>query len=325
MPLPQLPLHRVRRAYRAFTLVELLVVIAIIGVLVALLLPAVQSAREAARRIQCANNIRQLGLALSMYHDSHQLYPAGALWWGPLPNRVRYLRGSMLIRLLPYIEEQAVFDLYDFDRETDLQTIPGSDRLIAMTTIDTFLCPSDGTPSGSGGRAVHNYSGSKGTARHINSSNCSCATWNSWNSQFATASYEEFQTADDFPGMFTRTSLFTRQEQVQDGLSKTIFMGEVRPACSVHANNGWSQSNNGQGLVSTIVPINFNSCLPDSLDGCKRPCNWNMELGFKSSHPGGVHVVMGDGSVRFLGEYIDMRTYGFLGDKADGQVAVLGD
>ena len=85
----------------------------------------------------------------------------------------------------------------------------------------------------------------------------------------------------------------------------------------------WAVSNNGQGLISTIVPINFDTCHLDDEDGCRRPCNWNVELGFKSAHPGGVFVLMGDASVHFLGDYIDMQLYQYLGGKADGFAAEL--
>ncbi len=308
----------------AFTLVELLVVIAIIGILVALLLPAVQSARDSAQRAACSNNLRQLGLALGMYDDNHETYPPGAFWYAAeFPRTFSVFRGGLLIRVLPYIEEQPTYDMFDFEREVDGQLIPGTDRQIATVVVETFLCPGDDRSEIAHDRALHNYAGTKGPSQHINNSNCSCATWNSWNQQYATRSYENFWAVDDYAGVFTRMSFATGQRNIPDGLTKTIFMGEVRPHCSVHAANGWALSNNGQGLISTIVPINSDTCHPDDADGCRRPCNWNVELGFKSPHPGGVFVLMGDASVHFLGDYIDMQLYQALGGKSDGIAADL--
>src|SRR5262245_29138694 len=116
---------------RGFTLVELLVVIAIIGVLVALLLPAVQAAREAARRTQCANHLKQMGIALQMYHATYKWFPAGAYWHGTsapakqtAPNSTWTLdRGTFLVRLLPYVEQQGLYNLFDFNTGTDGQQV----------------------------------------------------------------------------------------------------------------------------------------------------------------------------------------------------------
>ena len=114
-----------RNSSGGFTLVELLVVIAIIGVLIALLLPAVQAARESARRSHCSNNLKQLGLAIHLYNDSHGMLPVGAYWsdltGAAYPNSER---GSILIRLLPHIEQQALFSLFDFTKR--LRLTPGN-------------------------------------------------------------------------------------------------------------------------------------------------------------------------------------------------------
>src|SRR5262245_46217673 len=110
-----------------FTLVELLVVIAIIGVLVALLLPAVQAAREAARRTQCGNHLKQFGIALHMYHDTNKWFPPGSVWSNSggtagVPNGTMLNdRGTIFIRLLPFIEQQPLYNLFDFNTGTDGQ------------------------------------------------------------------------------------------------------------------------------------------------------------------------------------------------------------
>jgi hypothetical protein len=111
---------------------------------------------------------------------------------------------------------------------------------------------------------------------------------------------------------------------VVDGLSSTIFYGEKRPGCSGHAALSWVASN-GKGMLSTLMPINYDTCHPANTtttgftDPCNWNCNWNAELGFKSLHPGGAQFMLGDASVRFLSQTIDFCTYNRMGDKADGQ------
>src|SRR6188768_3901810 len=119
---------------RGFTLVELLVVIAIIGVLVALLLPAVQAAREAARRMQCTNNLKQLGLALANYETAIKSYPPGAFW--QYPPDTNALKGSCLLHLLPFMEQQNIYDQVDFKQfNVEKQTTPVAFSTIAATKI----------------------------------------------------------------------------------------------------------------------------------------------------------------------------------------------
>jgi len=112
---------------------------------------------------------------------------------------------------------------------------------------------------------------------------------------------------------------------ITDGTSNTIFMGEVRADCSGHVQVGWSHSNKWGGY--TQVPINFDSCrtlaqaTAMGLDPCYSTCNWNAEVGFKSRHPGGAQFAIGDGSVQFIAETIDMQTYQYLGSRNDGKAA----
>jgi prepilin-type processing-associated H-X9-DG protein len=126
-----------------------------------------------------------------------------------------------------------------------------------------------------------------------------------------------------FAGPFFRGGVSTSMRDCLDGLSNTIYFGEVRPMCSAHNGNGWGSSNNGQGLTSTIVPINYDSCDRSAAgaDNCGRYCNWNTELAFKSLHPGGAMFLFGDGNVRLLDENIDHWMYQYLGGKSDGNAA----
>jgi len=301
--------------HRAFTLVELLVVIAIIGILIALLLPAVQAAREAARRMQCSNNLKQIGLALHNYHDTNKCFPPGAFWYGL--DYANY-RGSILIRLLPFIEQQPLYDMFDFELtggvSVDNQKMPGTDVLLAAQIVPTYVCPSDNNQGLLNGRAIHNYAASMGPTRVGSNPDCTCSLdWNIFALAWRT-------NPEDIAGPFTRQRASTRIVDCTDGLSNTIYFGEVRRQCSVHIQQGWVRSNDGNGLTSTVVPINFDTCDNNAADNCNRPCNWNTELGFRSRHPGGAQFLLGDGSVHFLTETIDHWNYQYLGAKADGEV-----
>ena len=296
-----------------FTLVELLVVIAIIGVLLGLLLPAVQAAREAARRAHCSNNLKQIGLAVHAYVDVNRKLPAGGIW---SPSGLG--KGSILVHLLPFVEEKTIFDAFDFKiANTDGSFFPGTATLIGSATISTYVCPSDDSNALVAGLAKHNYAASRGPTEVYDNPSCSCT--HPWQA----LAMAPLDNPAKFSGPFTRVGTAAGLQQVTDGLSKTIFFGEVRPNCSEHARNGWAASNNGNGYCTTLIPINFDSCDDSAPDPCNRPCNWNTEVGFKSLHPGGAQFLLGDGSVRFLPENIDHQAYQYLGNKSDGQAVAV--
>ena len=311
---------------KAFTLVELLVVITIIGILISLLLPAVQAAREAARRAQCANNLKQIGLATLNYESSCGTLPAGAYLipsnWDGNSSTTLY-RGSVLIRLLPYIEQQALYDQFDFTTEVDNQTLSGTSTFIGATVLAAYVCPSDSSPPiiTDNGRAKHNYAASMGPTSLTFNESHPCSEYSTWN-QYALATFSSFGSG---AGVFYRNSINNPISSIHDGLSNTIFFGEILPVCSGHQRSGWAASNNGQGFTSTLVPINYNSCDDSSSEGCRHSNNWNAEIGHKSSHPGGAMFAFGDGSVHFLSEGIDYQNYQYLGAKADGKPAQLPD
>jgi prepilin-type N-terminal cleavage/methylation domain-containing protein/prepilin-type processing-associated H-X9-DG protein len=307
------------RSKTGMTLIELLLVIAIIGTLVALLLPAIQAAREAGRRASCANNLKQLGVAVNNYESARQVYPPGAKWEGRTPEDKRRKHGSALVHLLPYIEQQALFDAFDFkQRSIDKAVFPGTDKRIGAEIIATYLCPSDAHDGQFEGIGIHNYAASNGPTEVYDNAACSCV--HSWKS-FEMAPIDDYE---NFAGPFSR--LFAakcRPKQITDGISKTIFFGEVRVPCSLHARSGWAHTNNGNGYCTTLIPINHDTCNDFAPDACNRPCNWNTEVGFKSAHPGGAQFLFGDGSVHFLNESIDHQLYQYLGAKADGQPVSL--
>jgi prepilin-type N-terminal cleavage/methylation domain-containing protein len=299
-----------------FTLIELLLVVAIIGTLIALLLPAVQAAREAARRSACVNNLKQLGLAISNYEAAKKALPQGAKWgrWGPLPQRRDH--GSMLVILLPFIEQQAIYNQFDFSqRSIDDAKAPGSTTLIGSNPIPLYLCPSDEREELYDGLSPHNYAASRGPTGLYENPACPCP--NPW----ASLELAPLDDQVEYAGPFTRIGLSCKLSAITDGLSNTIFVGEVRPICSIHSRAGWSITNNGNGYCSTLIPINFDTCKEDAPDACNRPMNWTTEVGFKSAHPGGAEFLFGDGSVHFYSQDVDHQAYQYLGAKADGQTA----
>ena len=301
------------------TLIEVLLVVAIIGTLVALLMPGIQAARESARRATCLNNLKQLGIAISNYEATKKVFPPGAIWdrWPPKDKRRRH--GSILVHLLPYVEQQALYDAFDFKQlDIDYAVFPGTNQRIGSTRVETYVCPSDDHDGTFAGTAVHNYSASNGPTEVYDNPECSCA--NSYDKRFQLAPIDN---EDNFAGPFTRLGISTKPSQITDGLSKTIFMGEVRVPCSVHARAGWAYTNNGNGYCTTLITINYDSCDDSAPDACNRPCTWNTDVGFKSAHPGGAQFLFGDGSVHFLNETIDYQTYQYLGAKADGQAASI--
>lgn len=333
--------HNVSGSRRsAFTLVELLVVIAIIGVLVALLLPAVQAAREAARRSQCINNLRQVTLATTNYEIVHKELPPGGVHYEPRAAVQWKCTAGLLALILPYAENTTLHGLVDFENFDESATNCNANQgtlnqqlddgsYLSAYQIPMYICPSDNDEpvwydDQNRGRAMTSYVGSVGSVHFKgspgNGINCGeMAVWQEYAKDPDGEFKYSFVFSDPrlFPGVFSRHGVSTKLVEVTDGLSNTIFFGEVRPSCSTHVRNGWLSSNNGSGKCSTAIPINYDTCQPGT-GGCNDPQNWNTSFGFKSAHPGGAHFGYGDGSTHFLSEDIDHWVYQYLGDKADG-------
>ncbi|MFO1065246.1 MAG: DUF1559 domain-containing protein [Pirellulales bacterium] len=331
---------------RGFTLVELLVVIAIIGILVGLLLPAVQQAREAARRMQCSNNLKQLGLALHNYEGAYKKLPAGRSSLGFCQNATTTnvpdplsKNAHGLVALLPFIEQSAIYNRFDqrgaFGNyvTTGKPTPPSLDATasgnaaLSANVIPTYVCPSDFTPPLDTPAAA--YSPDLGTNTTLNYAKTSydfvspCLSLRYFN-------YHRTLTSDS-RYMFGENS-YTRFSEVTDGLSNTLAMTEQTLSTFNGRTSGWSFA----GWVSVGVdPVGaFNVTFPSqglniwnynnntsTLNNVRgRRASWYNAA---SLHPGGVQAVSGDGSVRFIAQTLDIPTLTYLCRMADGQVVQL--
>jgi prepilin-type N-terminal cleavage/methylation domain-containing protein len=336
--------RRSRKKKEGFTLIELLVVIAIIAVLIALLLPAVQQAREAARRTQCKNNLKQLGLAMHNYHDIAKMFPINSLQWGSPNNSPEWTgtqHGSQIVQLLPYFDQAAMYNSINFNNVNAESTIVNGQPIYTIA-LAMLLCPSSTAPDKRGGdnRAKSNYAPSSGAQIYPVNPNTPCpgiyppygslidptyaaSGGTNANGYFGDtppwAGHGNSMTMTEISGMFARGTAAARFRDATDGVSNTILMGEVRPDCSDHINNGWFHNN--ALWCGTAPPINFPTCpnSPVRPDGCQSSATWNTSQGFKSEHPGGAHFLLTDGSVQFLSDNLDYATYQRLGDRRDNR------
>jgi prepilin-type N-terminal cleavage/methylation domain-containing protein len=307
------------RRRRAFTLIELLVVIAIIAVLIALLLPAVQQAREAARRTQCKNNLKQLGLAIHNYVDTQSVFPMGGWVNGSFDM------GSYMVRILPYVDQGPLYNQINFNVTIDTQVLPNGQQL-AIQIIPTYLCPSDGdgpifTNSenyGASPRAKSNYAGNIGNQ---NSSGCNTG-WNLLNGN-GSATNGDTYSVGQVSGVLMKFPASIRLAEITDGTSNTLLMGEVRPKCSSHEQDGWIDSN--AFWTVTGPGLNYPTCPGEpgfTGSGCNQigSGSWGTANTFRSRHVGGVQFVLCDGSVRFISSNIAILTLQALADRRDGMI-----
>jgi prepilin-type N-terminal cleavage/methylation domain-containing protein/prepilin-type processing-associated H-X9-DG protein len=313
----------VRRS--AFTLIELLVVIAIIGVLIALLLPAVQSAREAARRAQCLNNLKQLGIALHTYHDANGTFPLGRT----IPFDTSY---SAIARILPFVEQTTVADALNFD----LAWSGLANQTGTMTNLQLLLCPSD-TAELPAGWAGTNYRGNEGTSVVM------------WHGASDPSNVNAGMPAPN--GMFF-SSIGLKAADIRDGLSQTAAFSEHvlgdfdNTRATREADTFWPQTYpaDADEAVRLCRDMNWSDLQyqrvsdvgapwiygyhsttsywhsgPPNSVSCMFPPSRIMTVA-NSRHPGGVNVGMADGSVRFVKETVNLETWRALGSRNGGEV-----
>lgn len=364
------------RRRRGFTLVELLVVIAIIGILVGLLLPAVQAAREAARRMQCSNNLKQWGLANHNFESAFKKFPYGMLrkdntGWGhpecaglcsaapnPTAGHPSNRRFALTHQLLPFIEQQALYDWFDqlnFGNNERNRLANGTfgnqweGNWFMRQTFPALLCPSN---PGSIYNEEHNAANN---GRHARGDYMGSAGRRGYPGYFATlpSLWNPFGPGTDVPrpagiagsasagradGMFNRNVAY-KISDASDGTSNTILMGERAffdpefdrcgplrspPTSTKIGNWGWVWFGaEGNAFLGTGVPINYR------IRNCSE---FNDQLryddrinAFGSMHTGGCNVTLTDGAVRFLSQSISPITFNALGSRAGGEVFEMPD
>jgi len=297
--------HRQKR-WRGFTLIELLVVIAVISILISLLLPAVQQAREAARRTQCRNNLKQLGTAMHSYHSTHRVFPYG--WRDDFVVATFHNRCTWMQLLMPMYGQAPAYEKYMANKERwVMDTIPEVKDLV----IPTLMCTSDPTSPGFGGGGPPRSGGVGFQGNYV-----VCAG----NELMRRSRY------DSLNGMFDMHSS-VRIRSIADGTSNTAMMTEsVRrgsgPGGWGGAGGYWGGAPHGSfGFTTLETP---NTPLADHHWSCRTenhpvaPCRSivhgdEIRTFARSYHTGGVHVCMADGSTRFINENLDRNTWRALG------------
>jgi prepilin-type N-terminal cleavage/methylation domain-containing protein len=335
-----------------FTLVELLVVIAIIGILIALLLPAVQAAREAARRTQCNNNVKQLALGCHGYHDAHRVFPKVSVMRyvlpGGTPLTASFTESGLgwTVLVLPYIEQDALFEKFNPDptsRDSEyVSTVPtpGSpgfhNKMLGATRLNVYVCPDAIEKDSTQGSEVFN--GPVPTTHYIGIMgplplNPQTGAAYGWRNQGTQGGYALDGIMTPLPyDQFDKT---VTTADVLDGTSNTILIAEMswNHVLGGVTRSGYRVWTRGCGHVAMpgppASPVSDMSCgsarnlrnAPNAViyNGSN---NWN-DVSIGSNHPGGCHVGLGDGSSRFIQKTISMRALLSMASRKGGEVIQL--
>jgi prepilin-type N-terminal cleavage/methylation domain-containing protein len=310
----------------AFTLIELLVVIAIIGVLLALTTSAVQRVRHAAARTKCANQLRQIGVAIHNYHDARGRLPEGQIGpYAPPGVKTKYGWGkdshgwSWIAKLLPYLEEDGVHRTGGIPRKTLAQSGVADQR------IRVLLCPADGSATGAARSNTGNlkdFPVGQTSYKAVTGSNWGYDSGEDrwlqtfWVNKSARGSYDGLIEGD---GIMDRADIFhpKRFVDVRDGLGATLMIGE-----DVVSKNLWLSWPYASHTYGTCA-IPLNATVPNGME--IHPFDWHNNYGFRSAHISGGQFALADGSVRFLRDSIAETTYRALGTIAGRESVTLDD
>lgn len=299
-----------------FTLVELLVVIAIIGILVALLLPAVQAAREAARRMQCATNLKQIALALNSYHNAFGVFPPGRIGYDSVSGIpiAQQTGASAFVMILPQMDQQALYNLFDFDAGVWVTAQPGYPWLAATSTNreairqrpSSYVCPSDESQP-----YTQRTDDPTLTTHNLNLKDAAAT------GSYATVAGSLGSGNNNGDYKYDNNGVFfyltpIKVDDITDGTSKTLFVGEVVQSDTSLGSNLWTKSVREKDCHrSTSNPLNTLPGEPSTLsDGSNGA--------FASRHPGGANFGFGDGHVEFLEENVSIFIYRALSTRGNG-------
>jgi prepilin-type N-terminal cleavage/methylation domain-containing protein/prepilin-type processing-associated H-X9-DG protein len=336
-----------------FTLIELLVVIAIISVLIGLLVPAVQKVRAAAARTECANNLKQIGIALHNYQTDHKAFPfgKGPSYPAPAPG---YARWSVHSQILPYIEQGAVYSTLSFSAPPNTPgmagpvvnfmpayTNPGGVNAGSSLQVGTFLCPADGTPIGVTWPGQNNYVGCVGAGEMCDDTESIPSTVDPSDTVLLgtfyylsnvkvtdisdgtsnTAIFSEHKRGGGAPNW--RTAMFIGAATGTDTLSSTYTACQsINPLTatplSYWQGGSWAMGEMCCTLYNHVSGPNTITCAFLGFAGGMK--NMPMDQPATSYHDGGVNVLMGDGAVRFVIDGVDLTTWRALGSRANGEM-----
>jgi prepilin-type N-terminal cleavage/methylation domain-containing protein len=322
-----------RRYRAAFTLVELLVVIAIIGVLVALLLPAVQAAREAARRMSCQNNVKQIGLALHNHHDVYGTFPAGGVTNGPCCGTES--GGTWTIFILPYLEQKNLYERYDFTKTNE----NAANAFVRTQHVKTYSCPTDPlirqllVPASGPGQvanlqyATGSYRAMAGVTDGLRWFDAECGRSAPLQQRGILHSTSDPMSPPAFPGGYTAPPYGKeRMANITDGTSNTLMVGEyyTGPKSTPRRSTFWAYTYTSFNQSEVVLPpqsrqlfADYNRC--DSFSstsvGGGNPC----KRAWGSYHPNSISFVNGDGSIRSISTNIDMIVFAALATIENGE------